>query len=218
MFLVWLTGPDWTTWTKGGEAAVAAEKRKAATMTEADYHTHRPLEACDWYLVWTNPRCEERAMAGMLAKGLAVYRPMVTKVRAKKANRPRVEVEVGMFTRYLFAGLDRARGQCFGDVRSCDGVEGLVSFDADGAPLAVPLGDLKRVVAYAASGAAARKDAPAVSFKLGEMVRIVAGPFEGFQAEVCAYSRRKREVTAEFGLMGRQVAVTVDVDSVRKRA
>lgn len=185
-------------------------------MTEADYHTHRPLEACDWYLVWTNPRCEERAMWGMLAKGLAVYRPVLVEKRRDYRSKKVRECERGMFTRYLFAGIDRARGQCFADVRGCDGVEGLVSFDADGAPLAVPLGDLKRVIDFAACWSAAQKDPPAVSFRIGEVVSIIAGPFEGFRAEVCSYTRRK--VRAELALLGGGVPVTLDVDSVRKRA
>ena len=185
-------------------------------MTEADYHTHRPLEACDWYLVWTNPRCEERAMAGMLAKGLAVYRPVLVEKRRDYRSKKVRECERGMFTRYLFAGLDRARGQCFADVRSCDGVEGLVSFDADGAPLAVPLGDLKRVIAYAANWSAGQKDMLPVSFKIGEVVRIISGPFSGFKAEVCAYTRRK--LKAEVSILGGSVPVTLGVDSVRKRA
>lgn len=184
----------------------------------ADYHTHKALDALDWYLIWTNPKCEARALAGLRAAGIAGYRPMLREVRVARGNRPRVTVERGMFVRYLFVGLDRAFGQHFADVRGCDGVEGLVSFADDGAPLKVPPADLRRVIAYEASGAADRPDAAAMSFSIGDKIRIIAGPFEGFEAEVCAYSRRRAQVTTEVMAFGRASTVRVGVDSVRKRA
>ena len=185
---------------------------------ETRFDTHRPLEALDWYLVWTNPRCEARAFAGIMARGVTVYRPMVCTQRRDYRSKKVREVRKGMFVRYLFVGLDRERGQGFADVRACDGVEGLVSFDAEGAPLGVPASDLRRVMVYDASGEAGRAKARGVSFAIGEKLRIIAGAFAGFDSKVTAYDARKAELETELSVFGRPTRVKLDVDSVRKRA
>jgi transcription antitermination factor NusG len=198
---------------QGGEAMAMASE--AAMM--ADFHTHQALNALDWYLIWANPKCEARALAGLRALGVAGYRPMLREVRVHYRSKKRVEVERPMFVRYIFAGIDTARGQTLAAVRECDGVEGLVSFAEDGAPLKVPADDLRRVINYEREAATGRRHAP-VSFAIGDRIRIVAGPFSGIETVVSAYEARKGRLMADVEVLGGVRQVRVGVDSVRKRA
>lgn len=183
----------------------------------ADYHTHKALDALDWYLIWTNPKCEARALAGLRAAGIAGYRPMLREVRVHYRSKKRVEVERAMFVRYLFVGVDRELGQSLGPVRMCDGVEGLVSFAEDGAALQVPPADLRRVITHEREAARGKRNA-AVSFAIGDKIRIISGPFSGFETVVSAYEARKQQLRADVAMLGGVRPVRVDVDSVRKRA
>jgi transcription antitermination factor NusG len=174
------------------------------------------VEGLAWYVAVCNPRCEERAQAGLDARGVVSYRPMAEVVRAARPNRPRVTSLVAMFPRYLFVGL--AFGQGFSAVRGCDGVADLVTFVSEDGPVRVAASEVRRIRAYDLSGEGGRDDGAVVSFALGDKVRIIAGPFADLWGDVSGYSRRRREVTLGVDILGGAVPVVLPLDSVAKRS
>jgi transcription antitermination factor NusG len=114
-----------------------------------------------WFAVWTNPRCERRAEAGIEAAGFACYVPTEAhKVIRRGEAKPVERLPVG---RYLFVGLT-ARDPEFGVVRNVDGVQAFVH--AAGNPLRVPAGILQ---AYADA-----LSSKVVDFRGGAFSRLLA--------------------------------------------
>ncbi|GGE18290.1 hypothetical protein GCM10011390_41820 [Aureimonas endophytica] len=74
-----------------------------------------------WYVVRTNPRCEERAAAGLHAAGFHVHLPRGVKLVRRRHMRTKQSVRFPLLTGYLFAGLSRDT-PWFYDLRKVDGV------------------------------------------------------------------------------------------------
>jgi transcriptional antiterminator RfaH len=186
------------------------------TVVEADqFDAAGTVEGLRWYLAVCNPRCEGRAQAALDAAGVVTYRPMREVVRAKRANRGCASSLVALLPRYLFVGL--ADGQCVSQVRACDGVAGLVSFNLDAGPERVAASEVRRVRRYEMSGEANRSDASPITLAIGETVRVIVGPFAGFEGEVTAYSARRGAVRLTLPLLGGNVPASLSLDSVRRR-
>lgn len=209
-------------------AVMATMARKVAVMDEASGRDARftamdregfdadgTVEDLTWYLATCNPRCEVRAQAGLDASGIVSYRPMREVVRHARRERPEIKQEVAMLPRYLFVGL--ADGQCVAQVRACDGVSGLVTFSLDAGPEQVAASEVRRVRRYELSGSANRQDAKPITVAIGDTVRVIVGPFAGFDGEVTAYSAKRGSVSLTLPLLGGDVPAKLLLDSVRRR-
>lgn len=86
-----------------------------------------------WFVVITNPSCENRAQMGLEAAGYRTFMPKIRRwvshARVKKA------VERPLLARYLFAEVDYPR-QSFADIRLVNGVECMIAHN--GVPCTVP--------------------------------------------------------------------------------
>jgi transcription antitermination factor NusG len=86
-----------------------------------------------WFVVITNPSCENRAQMGIEAAGYRTFMPKlrrwVNHARVKKA------VERPLLARYLFVEVDYPR-QSFADIRLVNGVECMLAHG--GVPCTVP--------------------------------------------------------------------------------
>lgn len=169
----------------------------------------------DWVVVYCNPKCEPRALAGLMAMGILAYLPQRSVKRKQGRGKQWLDVNVPMFTRYLFAGVDRSIGQSVDNVRACDGVEGIVSFAEDGAPLRLRIDDLCRVVRSVVSG---EKVKECLLFEIGDAVRIIEGPFTGFDLTVSAYAKGMEALRGDVSIFGRDTTLTLEVDAVRAKA
>jgi transcriptional antiterminator RfaH len=127
----------------------------------------------DWYLVRTKSG-KERWVRDQLASRLSeVFLPML---RARMPRWGRLEMSVGpLFPCYLFARLDLQRD--YFDVKYLAGVNGLVCAGAD--PIVVPETIVTEVRARGVDDVVEIREDP---FDSGQAVRVVEGPFRGFEA------------------------------------
>ncbi|MEP2841508.1 MULTISPECIES: transcription termination/antitermination NusG family protein [Pseudomonadota] len=186
---------------------------------KSDYQLMRALVAVhslDWIVVYTNPACEERAMASMNAAGLIVYRPMEPVIRKHARTKKRLDVSRGFFPRYVFVALDRSATQNAEMVRDCDGVESILTFHLDRRPHIVPVRQMQVIMEAAWTAQTAREYKVPQSFDLGESIRMTTGSFENLEGVVTAYHEAKGMVTADTEMMGRTVSVLAPVDNCRK--
>lgn len=159
----------------------------------------RPVQNPRWFVVWTNPKCEQRAMGGLVAAGYQAYLPMSAKwaklSRPKPGEPNRVRTTNPLFPRYLFVGLDTDTP--FYPIRLIDGVAGIVT--NKGAPVMVP-GHIVAALREAESGGAfdetidrrTGKPRPADAMpEPGEEYRVKMAGVE-FVAEVLKTDSRRR--------------------------
>lgn len=169
----------------------------------------------DWIVVYCNPQCERRAYRGMMEKGVFAYLPEQIVERRQPRSKKKFTVRKSLFTRYLFAGVDPSRGQSLDQVRACDGVEGIVSFDQNKAPVRVDLDDLCSVIKRLNVGESI-KDGTWI--KVGETLHLVAGVFAGFEMAVTAYQEGADVVRGEVSLLSGKTPVIAPVDHVKRSA
>ena len=127
----------------------------------------------DWYLVRTKPG-KERWVSDQLSPILPeVFLPML-EARTPRWGRMAWSI-TPLFPCYIFARFDlRAR---YFDIRYMTGVHGIVSAGSD--PLAVPTPVVEEIKQRGINGVV--KVEPK-TFGPGERVRVVEGPFRGFDA------------------------------------
>ncbi|WP_298700938.1 transcription termination/antitermination NusG family protein [uncultured Brevundimonas sp.] len=137
-----------------------------------------PQERQAWFVVRTNARCERKALNGLQERGFTTYMPVEAKWR--RNGRERKRVEGPLMVGYLFAALEP--GQSIYDLRRTDGVHSVVG--VNGTPIQVSPWDILRFAAAEDEGAYDRTGAKRPEFKPGEMVKITAGHFKGYDAKV----------------------------------
>ena len=140
----------------------------------------------DWHVVYTHPKCEAKAAAGLRRAGFGVFCPVMKidrKLRHRRKGGRAVTrtIEVVMFPRYLFVRFEP--GCTFFGLRGVMHVESVLMSDPM-TPARVPdavIEDL-RVAMDMGLFDAVKERKPI--FKPGTDVRIEEGPFEGFTAVV----------------------------------
>jgi len=180
----------------------------------------------EWIVIHTNPKCERRAHDALMAKGLLAYLPMECVERpyglsTKKKKGGTYTVKRPMFARYLFAGIDRSKGQCADDVRACDGVEGIVCFRESGRPARVRKELLCKVIDVS-HGTFEDEPLPdgfiawLADLDKGHMLGLVKGVWSGIDFAFTGYSEAKQRVYGAFESKIGKVLVDVPVDAVKR--
>jgi transcription antitermination factor NusG len=160
-----------------------------------------------WYCVVTNPRCELRAAASVEARGIGPYLPMLDRV-ARRGTRM-VDVRLPLFPRYLFIAVVRD-GQ-FYDLRSCDGVYGVLR--NDGRPVEVPLRIIAELQSAEAQGVFDWRPKNATAFAPGSPVRLIGWPGGTIVAEIIRQTSTRR-VDVLLRMLGAERRVSVPIDQV----
>lgn len=169
-----------------------------------------------WFVVRTNPQCEERAKASLEAAGFISYLP---KMR-RETRHPRTKAwqvkEYPLLTRYLFLGMEKDR-EHWGYVRKCDGVECVLGIN--GTPLRIKASDVQDFIDAQASGEfdQMRRSSVKRPYASKDPVMITEGPFQGYHGEVRSV-RGKKMVEVMITLLGGMVPVSVDERSLSSRA
>ena len=126
-------------------------------------------------MVQSKPQQEFVAMENLERQGYHVYLPRIALRRRKKGKL--VNQVVPMFPRYLFIRLS-SKTDNWGPIRSSIGVSGLIRFGLS--PAKVPDVLIRDLVDREDEKGVHIKTDP--SFEKGDKVRIVDGPFEGYEA------------------------------------
>lgn len=154
----------------------------------------------EWFLIYTNPKCERRAQLGLMRAGYQTYLPTMRRV-IEKPGYPATERIVPMFPRYLFvSGKQRTM------IRSIDGVQDVVRNGLDWAQ--VPSFAIAAMVSFQNETVIE----PPKHWK-GQAVMVTDGPFSSFQA-VVAKMLDHDCAQVLVSLFGRQTAVTLHVDQM----
>jgi len=178
----------------------------------------------EWVVIHTNPKCERRAHDGLMAKGILAYLPIECIERSygassKKKQGSTYTTKRPMFVRYLFAGIDRDKGQCVDDVLSCDGVEGLVCFSENGSATRVSKADLCEVIDVS-HGTFEGEPIPEgfiaviADLPTGSKLALVKGAWRGIDYTYTGYDRAKQRLDGYIECKSGQIPLSVPVDAV----
>ena len=128
-----------------------------------------------WYVIYTKPRQEQRALLNLQRQGYDCYLPMFP---AEKLRRGALKVvQEPLFARYLFIQLGVGQSaQSWAPIRSTQGVSRLVTFGAEPARVHPELIEILRTQIET------QGDEPARLFSQGDRVQIKEGPLAGLQA------------------------------------
>lgn len=150
----------------------------------------------DWFVVRTNPKCEEKATGNLRAAGFDVYYPRQRYERKHKRTNCITVHERPLMLRYLFVGL-RPIDPPFGFVRACEGVESILG--VNGRPIKIPFSIVERIFddeinlrfddtrdarIARKKEAKTRRETMAMKYPVGSLVEVTDGPFASFHALV----------------------------------
>lgn len=147
------------------------------------------IEVTRWCVVQTKPREEELAVANLRRQGFEAFLPLL-----KERHKTEMRV-VPMFPGYVFVAIAKV----WQPIASTRGVKRVITVTSD-RPAFLPRG---WVESLQEKGMLNLFD-DALSFRKGEVVEFIAGPFEGHRATCKWTSEARVGVLLEF--MGREVA------------
>ncbi len=161
-----------------------------------------------WYLVYTKPKEEERALLNLERQGYRCYLPRITVERCAKSGF--VLKASPLFPRYIFVQIpEHLLEPSWVPIRSTLGVSNIVLFG--GLPAQVPLSLIDALKALEAH----THDVPRELFASGEHVMITSGPFSGIEA-VFKMRRGSDRVIVLITLLHKQVPYTCEPSEIRK--
>lgn len=160
-----------------------------------------PAQYCEarWYAAYTSAHHEKRVAAQLEVLGVEHFLPTYSSVRRWKDRR--VTLQMPLFPGYVFVRMalqNRLR------VVQIPGVARLVGFD--GAPTALPEGEIESLRTSLASGVRAE---PHPYLRAGRPVRVKSGPLGGLEGIVVRKKNGLRFVIS-LDLIMRSVAVEID--------
>lgn len=166
--------------------------------------------AIGWYVIYTKPRQEQRALTNLEQQGYQCYLPMYN---LEKLSRGRLnEVEEPLFPRYLFISLDASRyGQNWAPIRSTWGVSGLVTFGSTPAKIDATLID------FLHQQQDCLRVEPARLFHQGERLLVSEGPFAGLET-IYQMSSGENRAMVLIELMGKPTHMQIAPNHLRKIA
>lgn len=167
------------------------------------------IDALRWFVVHTKPLAEWQANVNLRQQGIETFCPYLIKTRA---HGRRIEGVVrGYFPRYLFAGLPE--GHSIRPINSTFGVSTVVYLA--GAPLNVPVAVIDDLKSRCDLDGRVIDDIrkPAPQWRIGEIVKLVDGPFTGFLAEIARLDGSE-QIRVWVDLFGRKVEALVPATGI----
>ena len=161
----------------------------------------------NWYVIRTNPKCEDRATTDLEAAGFEVFFPMMRKEIKHHRFKRWIMQEYPLFTRYLFIKMHNAD---WFSVRSANGVECVLG--VNGEPMPVPAYVVEQIQREYANGTFDELKKAAPKLGLGQKVAIVEGPFNGFHGQVTSAKGKKMvRVLIDIFNSGREVEIPLEL-------
>lgn len=152
-----------------------------------------------WYVVYTQPQSEHRALHHLMRQGFETYFPSYRKTR--RHARREAEVEAPLFPRYLFVRLELTthKWQAINHTR---GVTRLICLNGEPSPL--PGGAIEEIQSRQDDTGMIEMTTP--EFVKGRPYRIGEGPFEDFTG-IFAERIDKNRVVLLLNLLGREIRI-----------
>jgi transcription antitermination factor NusG len=192
-----------------------------ARLTPSDRADILPIsyaEPFGWYVVNTDQRAEKEVQFGLWDAGFDTYLPIE---RVTKVSRGRkIDASNPLLPRYLFVAFDRNRDDEWGKILDLDGVTDLLRNDK--IPSRIPSVWMETIWRWESCGIFDRTKGDPNGFKVGDVVRVTEGPFEGFSATIQAFAAKMKSATAKkrvkvlMSLMCRAVEIELDVTEIKK--
>lgn len=162
----------------------------------------------DWYLVYTKPRQEKRALQNLEQQGYQCYLPMLKSECLR--NYALTVREEPLFPRYLFIRLGLGSyAKSWAPIRSTKGVSRLVNFGVG----PVRVDDCLIEVLRTQEALVQAKPKPFV--KSGELVMLTDGPFAGLEA-IYQMADGNERVIVLIELMNQLISVKVTPASLQR--
>ena len=162
-----------------------------------------------WFAVWTRNQCEPKVAAALQRKRVEVFLPRV-RVPSRRRDR-RVLIDQPLFPGYLFSRFAPSREGYFRAVST----EGVVRILGEGWYALYPVPD-EQVNAVRRLVSTGEKARPLPWVRVGDRVRIVAGPLAGLSGLVQAWRAGRATFVVSVDLLQRSVGVEVDVGLVAR--
>ena len=161
-----------------------------------------------WYLVFTKPKEEERAVLNLERQGYLCYLPRVTAERCSKSNL--ILKSEPLFPRYIFVQVpDHTHDASWVPIRSTLGVSNIVLFGGQPAKVSDELiNTLKGLEEHS-------QEAPRELFTSGESVVITSGPFSGIEA-VFKMKNGTERVVVLVTILSKTVPYQCSPDQIKK--
>jgi transcriptional antiterminator NusG len=167
------------------------------------------IRAEPWFAVWTRNQYEPRVCEQLRRKHFEVFLPVV-RVPSRRRDR-RVVLAQPLFPGYLFLRFTPSRAD-YVSIASTDGVVRVLGEGWD-ALQAVPDDQVEAVRRLVTSAEGAR----AVPWiRIGDRVRIVAGPLAGLEGLVREWHRGRATFVVNVDLLQRSVGVEVDAAALAR--
>ena len=172
-----------------------------------------------WHVVYCTPRSELEVAHGIGQNpGFPVYLPLEQMFVLRRGHR--VKDTRPLFSRYLFVQVDPARQ----DWQRLLDVSGVVDvlMASDTVPGCVPNATIEALQKAEDVGLFDHTNRLPNNFKIGEMVKVADGAFEGHNALITEFAAKMRSATAKkrakllVKFMGRMVTVDLPVTSLGK--
>jgi len=161
-----------------------------------------------WYVVYTRPRQEARALENLRNQGFNCLMPTLSVDRLRAGQR--VATPEPLFPRYLFVHLVAGRSN-WSAIRSTRGVSHLVRFG--GVAARVP----SSLIAALSEQAAPQKNL----FEEGERLQVIDGPFVGIEADLLRLYETpdgEARVMLLMEILSRPQKISLSASAVRKAA
>jgi transcriptional antiterminator RfaH len=161
-----------------------------------------------WYVVYARPRQEARAMENLSNQGFKCFLPAIHVERLRGGHRAMISEP--LFPRYLFIYLEAGRSN-WSAIRSTRGVSHLVRFGGVAARIPAALID-------------ALNEQPARNktlFDAGDQLKVIDGPFIGFEAELLRLYEApdgEARVMVLMDILTRPQKISLPASAVRKAA
>lgn len=160
-----------------------------------------------WYAVRTKPRHENRVLHWLRVRGgLPVFLPKVEETRKRRSRR--VTVVEPLFPSYLFVQM-RFEPEPWHTVRWAPGVKQIVGTEDE--PTPVPAEAMQLLIDRCGTDDVIQWRP---SFRAGEPVRVVNGPFAGFDGILDRPTCRGERVRVLLRLLGSATPVEMDVTDI----
>jgi len=105
--------------------------------------------ATRWYVLRTNPKCEQRAQASLAEIGFGTFAPRIGKTVIHHRSKKEVRRDFPLFVGYIFIAMQGPHH--WGFVRNCNGVKGVLG-DGEGRPVEVCAKEVERLHKLAFKG------------------------------------------------------------------